>query len=863
MGKSNSDFSDIQQMNWYQKTVAEVLAHLNSSLQGISNAQAQQLLAQYGKNEIQSKGKKSALNILLAQFKELMILILLAAAALSYFIGDSKDAIIILVIVVLNAVVGFFQEYKAERAMDELKKLAAAQARVIRQGETKIIQAHELVPGDVVRLEAGDSVPADLRLIDVHYLKVEEASLTGESYPVLKTTESISQEAVPVGDQVNMVFKSTTVSYGRATGVVVTTGMQTEIGKIASLLEVADAETPLQKRMAGFSKKLSLIILCICVVIYASGRLRGEDSLQMLMMAISVAVAAIPEALPAVITVALALGARRMVRKQALIRKLPAVETLGSVNYICTDKTGTLTENKMTVRETWVADNTIQVEKFSIEEMLWLAMSLNQDTTKNGKELLGDPTEVAAVQYACSQQNNLQNALTHYTRMEEIPFDSDRKMMTTVHEFGAQLLVISKGAVESILQQCNGININAVLSKADAIAENGMRTLAYAFKLIGRDQLKKDTQTLEQNLTLIGLIGMIDPPRTEVFGAVKECKAAGIIPVMITGDHPKTAVAIARELGILSDGEDVITGVELSRMSVEELTQKVNRTRVYARVSAEQKLIIVKALQAQGNFVAMTGDGVNDAPSLKMANIGVAMGITGTDVSKQASDMILLDDNFTTIVRAVREGRRIFDNIRKFIKYIMTGNVGEIWTILLAPLVGLPMPLLPIHILWINLISDGLPSIALAYEPAESDIMKRPPQKPNINIFSGGVGIHILWVGFTIGLICLIIQYLSIRYEIVHWQTLVFTTLSLCQLAHAMAVRSSNSFVYIHGLFRNPVLVGTILLTVALQLALIYVPWLQDIFSTAPLTLVELSVCVGAAALVFHLVELEKWIRFR
>lgn len=848
-------------MNWYQKSITETLALLNSSQQGLSDSDAQQRLTQFGKNEIRATDKKTAWGILLAQFKELMILILLAAAALSYFIGDQQDAIIILGIVILNAAVGFFQEYKAEKAMDELKKLAAANARVIRQGEIKIIPAIDLVPGDVVRLEGGDSVPADLRLIEIHSLKIEEASLTGESYPVSKISEHINQETVPVGDQLNMAFKSTTVSYGRATGVVVGTGMQTEIGKIASLLEVADAQTPLQKRMTAFSKKLSVVILLISLIIYGAGLMRGEDQLQMLMTAISVAVAAIPEALPAVITVALALGARRMVRKQALIRKLPAVETLGSVNYICTDKTGTLTENRMTVRETWLADTALQVDTFSAEATLWLAMSLNHDTSQNEKALLGDPTEVAAVVYAHTQQPELKDASAQYNRVEEIPFDSDRKMMTTVHQFGNQLLVITKGAVESVLQCSLVANPKIILEQADAIAEKGMRTLAYAFKLINHQQLQ--SSALEQNLTFIGLIGMIDPPRPEVFDAVKECKAAGITPVMITGDHPKTAVAIARELGILSEGEEVVTGTELSRMSPEELAQKINRARVYARVSAEQKLTIVKTLQAQGNFVAMTGDGVNDAPSLKMANIGIAMGITGTDVSKQASDMILLDDNFTTIVKAVREGRRIFDNIRKFIKYIMTGNAGEVWTIFLAPLVGLPMPLLPIHILWINLISDGLPSIALAYEPAESDIMKRPPQKPNINIFSEGVGIHILWVGLTIGILCIMVQYFSIQYEITHWQTLVFTTLSFCQLAHVIAVRSAHNFIYKHGLFRNPVLTATVLVTVALQLALIYIPALQGVFKTAPLNMLELSVCIGAAALVFHVVELEKWFRFR
>jgi len=848
-------------MNWYRKTVSETLVELHSAATGISASEAQHRISLYGLNEIQTKGKKPGWLILLSQFKGLMILILLAAAGLSYFIGDSKDAIIILVIVIINALVGFFQEYKAERAMDELKKLAASQARVIRNNETKIIPAHELVPGDVVKLEAGDSVPADLRLIEAHSLKIEEASLTGESYGVSKTTEIIDQENVSVGDQANMAFKSTLVSYGRATGVVVATGMKTEIGKIATLLEFADVETPLQKRMADFSKKLSLVILLICIIIFSVGLMQGEGRMQMLMTAISVAVAAIPEALPAVITVALALGARRMVRKQALIRKLPAVETLGSVNYICTDKTGTLTENRMTVRETWIADHPTLLENFSAEETLWLAMGLNQDTTQNEKIILGDSTEVAAVQYARSRLSDLPDKTARYPRIAEIPFDSDRKMMTTAHTFGDQVLVITKGAIESILSCCQVVDTEPILHRANTIAAKGMRTLAYACKIITPNQL--ENEALERNLRFIGLIGMMDPPRQEVYEAVNDCKSAGITPVMITGDHPQTAIAIARELGIASENEEAVSGMALSQMSPEELTEKVNRIHVYARVSAEQKQMIIKALQSQGNFVAMTGDGVNDAPSLKMANIGVAMGITGTDVSKQASDMILLDDNFTTIVKAVREGRRIFDNIQKFIKYIMTGNAGEIWTIFLAPLLGLPIPLLPIHILWINLITDGLPSIALAYEPAEADIMKRPPQKSNLNVFSNGVGLHILWVGLTIGLVCVFIQFMAIQYEITHWQTLVFTTLSLSQLAHVLAIRSSKVYIFKHGLFRNPVLMGTIILTAALQLALLYVPWLQTIFNTTALSAVELITCIGAAALVFHLVELEKWIGSR
>jgi P-type Ca2+ transporter type 2C len=847
-------------MNWFQATVKDTLDSVGSSLRGLSEHEAQKRLNSQGRNELKTQGRKSAWWILFAQFKEVMILILLAAAVISFFVGDAKDAIIIMVIVLLNAVVGFVQEFNAEKAMYELKKLAATMAKVIREGEIKKISADELVTGDIVMLEAGDSVPADLRLIEIHSLKIDEASLTGESYPVEKNLEPIANDQAQVGDRINMAFKSTLVSYGRAVGVVVATGMNTEIGKIASLLQQPETDTPLQKRMTDFSKKLSVIIVLICAVIYGVGLLRGEDQLQMLMTAVSVAVAAIPEALPAVITVALALGARRMVRNNALIRKLPAVETLGSVNFICTDKTGTLTQNKMLVRETWTAADLII--GIPAQEVLLLAMSLNQDTHSKGEQRVGDSTEVAAVLYAQKQDPKLIHATTYYPRINEIPFESDRRMMTTIHQFNDGYLVITKGAVESVLQRCKQSNLQAIISKADAIAENGMRTLAYACKIIELNPVNQHyLQEAENDLQFIGVIGMIDPPRPEVKDAVKECKAAGITPVMITGDHPKTAMAIARELGIM-DGEDqMLTGIDLAGMSFEKLIEKAEHVRVYARVSAEQKLNIVKALQAEGHYVAMTGDGVNDSPSLKMANIGVAMGITGTDVSKEAAHMVLLDDNFTTIVKAVREGRRIFDNIRKFIRYIMTGNAGEIWTIFLAPVIGLPIPLLPIHILWINLVTDGLPSLALAKEPAEANIMKRPPRSSGNNVFADGVGMHILWVGLLIGALCLGIQAGTMRLGIEHWQTMVFTTLSLCQLAHVIAIRSSDTFIYRHGFFRNKILLITVLATVALQLAIVYVPFLQRIFNTAALSFNELVICIGAATIVFHLVELEKWIR--
>jgi Ca2+-transporting ATPase len=854
-------------MKFFLANIRETLEILGTSAKGLQQMEAEQRSVTYGKNELIEKKKKPAWLLFLAQFKELMTLILLLAAIVSWAIGDAKDAAIILVIVALNAIVGFVQEYRAEKAMEELKKMASAVAKVMRDGKMTQLPASQIVPGDIVHLEAGDIVPADLRLIEVHSLKTEEASLTGESYSIEKKASELKDENASLGDQINMVFKSTIVSYGRATGVVVSTGMQTEIGKIAGMLQQPETQTPLQQRMADFSKKLSVVIGLICVVIYITGILRGEDQMQMLLTAISVAVAAIPEALPAVITIALALGARKMVTENALIRKLPAVETLGSVNFICSDKTGTLTQNKMAVREIWTPhNNEIDHLAMNANDALLLAMLLNQDTRQQGSEIVGDPTEIAAVVYAQKQLNIDEQTIKNYQRTEEIPFDSVRKMMTSVHQFNQHYLVITKGAVESVLKKCININEKSITHKADSIAEQGMRTLAYAYKLISAVEHKhvgNHQHKLEKDLHFLGIIGMIDPPRPEIIAAVEECKTAGIIPVMITGDHPKTALAIATEIGIATPTRhDVLTGVELAELSFEQLKQKVETVCVYARVSPEQKLNIVKALQENKHYVAMTGDGVNDAPSLKRANIGIAMGITGTDVSKEAAHMILLDDNFSTIVKAIKEGRRIFDNIRRFIRYIMTGNAGEIWTIFLAPIIGLPIPLLPIHILWINLVTDGLPSLALANEPAEANIMKRPPRKSSDSMFSDGVGLHIVWVGLLIGLLCLGIQAWAIKNN-AHWQTMVFTALSLCQLSHVMAIRSDHQFIYKHGILNNKFLLLTVLLTTLLQLAIVYVPFLQAIFNTNTLTLTELLLCFAAAAIVFHAVELEKWIKMK
>lgn len=851
-------------MNWHSLTIEKSLQELSSSSQGLDEQESLNRQKTYGENKLKEKNKKSVWGIVAAQFKELMIIILFVAAIISALVGEVSDAAVILVIVVLNAIVGFIQEYRAEKALEELNKLSSSHAKVVRQGQRLQVDEAQLVPGDIVLLEAGDIVPADIRLMEVHALKVEEASLTGESHAVDKNTEALQNEHAALGDRINMVFKGTIVSNGRATGLVVETGMKTEMGKIAGMLQQAESQTPLQKRLADFSKKLAVVILIICAVIYGVGVLRGEDHLQMLLTAISVAVAAIPEALPAVITIALALGAKKLVQKNVLIRKLSAVETLGSVTYICTDKTGTLTQNKMTYQQSWLLDKGKKIEEdYTTEQLFHLALLLNQDTHQNERgERTGDATELALVEHAIQKIGDHDVSL--FSRVHELPFDSDRKMMTTVHQFKERYLVFAKGATEAIVSLIDQKDKETILQETEKMAEQGQRVLAYAYKIVQEGEQKLGMAELENNMHFLGIVGLIDPPRPEAMEAIKRCRQAGIVPVMITGDYPKTAHKIARDLGILRDETDqVITGEELQALSPEQLQERIEHIKVYARVSPEQKLNIVTALQTKGNYVAMTGDGVNDAPSLRKANIGVAMGITGTEVSKQAAHMILLDDNFSTIIKAVEEGRRVFDNIRKFIRYIMTGNAGEIWTILLAPLIGLPIPLLPIHILWVNLVTDGLPALALANEPAEANNMNRPPRSTTESIFAHGVGLHILWVGLLIGLLCIGIQYYAIGHDKDHWQTMVFTTLSFTQLFHAFAIRSESTLIFKHGVFGNLPLLLSILFTIAAQLALVYIPFMQEVFNTKPLTLTEVGICFIAPVMVFVAVEVEKIIRYR
>ena len=883
-------------MVWHEQEVPAVIQSLKSSPEGLSSAEAKKRLQEYGPNRLSETKKKSPFIMFLDQFTDFMILVLIAAAIISGFIGELSDTIAIIVIVILNAIIGFVQEYRAEKAMAALKKMVAPNAVVTRDGRPMEIPSSEIVPGDIVSLEQGRIIPADMRLIEVAHLKVEEAALTGESVSVEKHAGPIFDKRLPLGDRRNMAYKGTIVSYGRAQGMVVATGMNTELGKIATMLqEEEEVKTPLQRRLAVFGQKLAVAILVICAVIFGIGIIRGAEPLVMLLTAISLAVAAIPEALPAVVTISLALGAKKMVKQNALIRKLPAVETLGSVTYICSDKTGTLTLNRMKVEELY-ADGQIfrqqemnmplpdsnKDQRNTVMIQMFRAMALSNDAQMDADgNLIGDPTETALYLFALQNDFDKRHLSGDFLRIAEVPFDSDRKCMTTIHRMPVRkggneekFISFTKGAVEVLMERSKdtltsdgikSMDTGEIRTTSEKMAAEGLRVIAMGLRIW--DSLPGDInpESVENGLTFLGFVGMIDPPREEAKEAVASCKTAGIKPVMITGDHPLTAKVIAKRLGIT--GEDpgaVITGKELEELSLEEFEKKVEHIRVYSRVAPEQKLRIIKALQDKSQFVAMTGDGVNDAPALKRADIGVAMGITGTDVAKEASHMILLDDNFATIVKAVKEGRKIYDNIRKFVRYLLTTNSGEVWTLFLAPLMGLPIPLLPIHILWINLMTDGLPALALSVEPAESNIMNRPPRHPKESIFAHGLGIHAIWVGIFMAGIVLFVQEWSIVTGHAHWQTMVFTVLCLTQLGHVMAIRSEKESLFTIGLFSNKPLLGAVLVSFTFQMATIYFPFLNPIFKTQPLSPGELAITLGLSSIVFFAVETEKlWKRRR
>jgi len=902
-------------MHWHQRTVLEASNELQSDIgNGLPKEEAGTRLQRYGPNELAEQGGRSPFKILWEQITATMVLILIGAAVVSGFLGKWNEAIAILAIVLLFALLGFVQEYRAEQAMAALKKLAVPNVRVRRAGEIQEIAARELVPGDLVLLEAGNLVPADLRLVESVNLRIQEAALTGESDAVEKATDALEQADLPLGDQRNMAYMGTTVTYGRGRGLVTTTGMRTELGNIANLLQQSKDElTPLQKRLDKVGKILALLGVIIAVLVAIIHIGQGGSVVDAFLVAVSVAVAVIPEGLPAVVTITLALGARRMLARNALIRKLSAVETLGSVTTICSDKTGTLTENRMTVTILDVAGHQVNVtgetnpsgqamldlsQPHPITPQGSLALLLiggalcndaqltMDDNGGNGKKFhaIGDPTEGALV-VAAAQFGLFKAQLdAHKPRVAELPFDSERKRMTTIHALqqseqsaiheliagvapSAPYLAFTKGSVDGLLDIASHVwTDGARLPMSDAfrqrieaanyaLAANGMRVLGVAFKTLSTATATPD---LETELTFIGFVGIIDPPRAEVQEAVAKCKEAGIRPVMITGDHPLTALHIAKALGIAKEGDRVVTGVELNTIDDSALDALVEEVPVYARVSPEHKLRIIEALKRRGHVTAMTGDGVNDAPALKTADIGVAMGITGTDVSKEAAKMVLRDDNFSTIVAAVEEGRVIYDNLRKFIKFSIGGNMGKVLVMLGGVLIGMPAPLLPLQLLWLNLLTDGLLGIGLGVEPAERNVMKRKPIPPQSGIFSGGVGPQILRFGFLIGTLSLGMGAWHFFTGHTDWQTMMFTTLAFSQVWQALGMRSGNDSLFTVGLFSNLPLLGLALLVIGAQFIAIYTPMLQSFLQTSWLAPTDLFLCFAISFLVFIYAEIEK-----
>jgi P-type Ca2+ transporter type 2C len=897
-------------MNWHLQSIEKSLEALQTGPEtGLTQTEAEARLKQYGRNELVEKGGRTPLKIFWEQITATMVLILIAAAVVAGLLGDVKNTVAISAIVILYALLGFVQEYRAEQAIAALKKLSVPNVRVLRDKTFREISARDLVPGDIIQLEAGNVLPADVRLLEAVNLRIQEAALTGESEPVEKQINALSGDDLPLGDRRNMGYMGTIVTQGRGLALVVATGMGTELGRIADLIQQSGSdETPLQKRLDQLGRNLAVIGIFIAGLIAVMGLLRGDDLRHMLLTAVSVAVAIVPEGLPAVVTITLALGAQRMLAKNSLIRKLPAVETLGSVTVICSDKTGTLTENRMTVVVLDVADHQLDLSaalqrdgsvhatrNLGAPAQSSLSLTAIGGALCNDARLIdegddrfrtmGDPTEGALVAAAAKMGYWKSSLDLSFPRAEELPFDSERKRMTTVHDLrkydssilaGLDLgnhryIAFTKGSVDGLLDVSDQVWANGKAEALDAgwrsrieaanerLAKKGMRVLGVAFRLM--NQIPEIIQTdLEQKLTFIGLFGMIDPPRGEVKDAVSVTKTAGIRTVMITGDHPLTAQEIARQLGIADNGR-VLTGIELENLSFDELKGVVDEVRVFARVSPEHKLKIVQALQEKGHIVSMTGDGVNDAPALRRADIGVAMGITGTDVSKEAADMVLLDDNFATIVSAVKEGRTIYDNIRKFVRFSVAGNIGKVIVMLLAPFLGKPIPLLPLQLLWLNLLTDGLLGLGMGVEAPEKDTMNRPPYSPKEGVFSRGAGAQVVWVGALIGVLALGLgawYYFTGREE---WQTMVFTFLAFVQVFQAWASRSGRESAFAMGVTSNPLLFWMMLLVSALQMAVIYIPPVAEFFSVRPLGVIDLLIAIGAGFLVFLVMEVEKKIR--
>ena len=901
----------MKKRNWFNKTFKEVEKELETDLEkGLSKEKVEERQEKYGFNELQQIAKKSIIQRFLEQFKDFSIIVLIIAAIVSGIVGVLQgegitDTIIILIVVIVNAIIGIAQESKAEKSLEALQKLSDHASKVIRNENMEVVPSKELVPGDIVVLDTGDYIPADLRIIEAVNLKTQESSLTGESVPVEKTSEIIEEQEIGIGDRKNMLFSSSLVTYGRGKGIVVETGMTTEVGKIAGMINSTEKqETPLQQKLDKLGKTLGIAALVICAVIFILGILQGKEIISMFMTSVSLAVAAIPEGLVAVSTIVLAIGVQKMVKKNAIVKHLPAVETLGSSSVICSDKTGTLTQNKMTVQKMYVNDvtydmtNIDDITKYEnanqeIKLLVYNGMLCNDTKISEDGELKGDPTETALVDIAL-KLGFTKNIYDDMPRVDEIPFDSDRKLMTTVHQVNNKYIVFTKGGIDELLSICSSYILNGeqmtdlqnyrnrINEINETMAKDALRVLGFAYKEL---DYKPNAQELENDLTFVGMYGMIDPPREEAKQAVEKCKSAGIKTVMITGDHKITATAIAKKLGILEKEEEAITGTELDKISDEQLEKDIKKYSVYARVAPEHKVRIVKAWQKNGEVVAMTGDGVNDSPALKQADIGCAMGVVGTDVAKEAADVILTDDNFATVVSAVEEGRRIYDNILKVIQFLLSSNIGEIVVLLLATLgTGLFAKwfgitdiahleiLMPIHILWINLVTDSLPALALAFDPANKNIMERKPLKTGKGIFTKSMTFRIIYQGIMIGILTLAAFMIGLattntpidgltldESKIEVGQTMAFIVLALSELVHVFNIRDNRKSIFKTGILDNMKLIGAIIVSALLMLVILFVPALRTIFSIPVLptgNIVEVICLVFAPIVIVELFKL-------
>lgn len=873
-------YRQLNETLFHTKFEQEVLEYLQSSNDGITDEEALKRSQIYGNNELEEGKRKTLLGMFLEQFKNIMVIILLVAAAISGFMHELTDTIIILIVVIINAVLGVMQESKAEKALAALKKMSSPHVKVKRNGEVKQANTEDLVPGDIVLLEAGDYVPADMRLLQCASLKIEEAALTGESVPAEKITSKIDKDDIVIGDRRNMAYSGSSVTYGRGVGVVTAIGMNTEVGKIASHLSNSESqETPLQRKLAEMSKYLTIGIIAISVIIFLAGVLRGRNYFEMFLTAVSLAVAAIPEGLPAVITIVLAMGVQKMAKKNSIVRKLSAVETLGGTEIICSDKTGTLTQNKMTVKEVYLDESIQSADDFTEENksfaifMHSLVLCNDSKATRIDKDtasFMGDPTETALAYFASLKGIQKDTIDKIIPRINEIPFDSERKLMTTINQINGIYRVITKGAPDVLIERCNRILTNGevktlirnqknnIIEGNKTMASKALRVLAVAIKDVGEIPQSITSDNTESDMVFVGLVGMIDPPRAEVKEAVRICSEAGIRPIMITGDHRDTAAAIAKELGIIKNEDEVITGSELNKISEDEFDTLVTKYSVYARVSPEHKVRIVNAWKERGKIVAMTGDGVNDAPALKAADIGIGMGITGTDVAKGVSNMVLADDNFATIVIAVEEGRKIYSNIRKVIQFLLSSNLGEVVTLFVATMLNWTI-LFPIHILWVNLVTDTLPALALGVEKSEKDVMKQKPRRTKSSFFSDGVGFSIAYQGIFKGMLTLAAYFIGLTlYSEEIAITMAFATLGLIQLTHSLNVRSNTKSLFRLGLFSNMYLIGAIAISAVLQLIVIVVPFFNEIFKVKQLNMEQWGIVLAASIAIIPIVEVAK-----